>query len=223
MSARSSDWRGAWNGDAVARRRPRPSRGGPSGSRLLPSAPSVHAGVDQCDEAPAGRLEVAADQVAVGHHRGGARVGQHVRHLGRGQAGVHGHRHPARPVRRGVGHEPAQGELGPEVDADAATGLEAGLEQAPGHGVGGAVPLGEGHGPDVDHLEGRAVTELGGHAGQVFVHQHGCGSPQVAGRCVKVDAGVRFVAAWPMRRPGVNPGGDHRICLPGGAGRRGTT
>ncbi len=134
--------------------------------------PVLRAGVDQDDEAATPGLEVARDQVAVGDDGGGARVGQHVGHLGRGQAGVHGHRHPAGPVGRGVGHEPGQGELVVQVDADAATRLEARLEEPTRQGVGGAVPLGEGHGPHVDDREGGAVAELGGHAGQMVVHQH---------------------------------------------------
>ena len=141
----------------------------------------LRAGVDQGDEAARPGLDVAAQQVAVGHHGGGARVLEHVGHLGRGQAGVHGHGHAAGPVGGRVGDEPAQGQLGVQVDADAGAGLEAGLEQAAGHGVGRAVPLGEGHGPDVDHREGGLVAELLGHAGQVIVHQHGCGAPPEAG------------------------------------------
>ena len=52
-------------------------------------------------------------------------------------------------------------------------GSRPGLEEAAGHGVGRAVPLGEGQRPDVDHGEGGAVAELLGHAGQMIVHQHG--------------------------------------------------
>ena len=80
--------------------------------------------------------------------------------LGRGQAGVHGHGHPAGPVGGRIGDQPAQGQLRVQVEADTAARLEAGLEQASGHGVGGAVPLGEGHGADVDHLEGDLVGEF---------------------------------------------------------------
>ena len=97
---------------------------------------------------------------------------EHVGHLGRGQARVHGDGHAAGPVGGRVRDEPAQRELGTQVDADAGVGLEAGLDQPAGHGVGRAVPLGEGHGPDVDDGEGRPVAELLGHAGQVIVHQH---------------------------------------------------
>ena len=60
-----------------------------------------------------------------------------------------------------------------------------------------------------------------GHAAQVLVHQHGLRVPQEARSVRKVDAGVRFVAAWPMRLRGSIPGVTHRIrctvCLPGGA------
>ena len=59
--------------------------------------------------------------------------------------------------------------------------------------------------PDVDDGEGRAVAELLGHTGQMIVHQHGFGVPQELVRA-KVDAGVRFVAAWPMRPRGSIPG-----------------
>ncbi len=62
--------------------------------------------------------------------------------------------------------------LGLEVDADAAAGLEAGVEEASRQGIGGAVPLGERHGTDIDHAERSPVTELGGHAAQMLVHQH---------------------------------------------------
>ena len=44
-----------------------------------------------------------------------------------------------------VGDQPAQCELGTEVDADAGTGLQAAVEEAPGQRVGCAVPLGERH------------------------------------------------------------------------------
>ncbi len=81
------------------------------------------------------------------------------------------------------------------MDADAGAGLQAGLEQAPGHGIGRAVPLGKGHGPDVDHLEGGLVGKLLGHAAQVLVHQHGCVRPQRPVCFAKVDTRVRVVAA----------------------------
>ena len=73
MSARSSDSRGRLEGRAVA--------GGGLGpaehrDRRRPAAagPGLRAGVDQGDEAARPDLEVAAHQVAVGHHGGGARV-----------------------------------------------------------------------------------------------------------------------------------------------------
>ena len=81
-------------------------------------------------------------------------------------------------------------------------GLEAWLEQAAGQGVGGAVPLGERHGADVDDLERGPVAEFGGHAAQVLVHQHGAVPQGARWSERKVDAGVRFVAAWPMRLRG---------------------
>ena len=65
-----------------------------------------------------------------------------------------------------------------QVDAHPGIGLEAGLDEAAGHGVGRPVPLGEGHRADVDDGEGGAVAELLGHTGQVIVHQHDCGSPR---------------------------------------------
>ena len=62
----------------------------------------------------------------------GARVLEHVGHLGRGQAWVHRDGHAAGPVGGRVRDEPAQGELGTQVDADAGAGLEAGLERGGG-------------------------------------------------------------------------------------------
>ena len=97
---------------------------------------------------------------------------EHVGHLGRSQARIHGDGHAAGPMGGRVRDQPAQGELGTQVDADASAGLEAGLDEPAGHGVGGAVPLGEGHGPDVYDGEGRLVAELLGHAGEMIVHQH---------------------------------------------------
>ena len=101
-----------------------------------------------------------------------ARMREHVCHLGRGQAGVHGDGHPAGPMGRRVGHEPAQRELGMQMDAHAGPRLEAEAQEVPGHGVGRTVPLRERHRPDVDDLERGPVAELVGHASQVVVHQH---------------------------------------------------
>ena len=135
--------------------------------------PGSRAGVDQGGKAARPGLAVAAQQVAIGHHHGGTRVLEHVGHLGRGQAGVHGDGDAAGPVGGGVRDEPVQRQFGPQVDADPAARLETGLDQPARHGVGRTIPLGEGHRPDVDHGEGGAVTEFLGHTGQVIVHQHG--------------------------------------------------
>ena len=167
------------------------------------------------------RLEVAGHQVAVGHDGGRARVREDVGHLGRGQARVHRHRHAAGPVGGGVRDQPAQRQLGVQVDADPGAGLEAFVDQAARHGVGGAVPLGEGHGADVDDLEGGPVAELLGHAAQVLVHQHGCRSPQG-------DVGVRKLTpvSGSLQHGRCASGGQSRGCSqrdrsPGAAGRRG--
>ena len=215
MSARSSLWRGAWKGERsppVTSDQPR--TGGPEAEPGPASAPAS----TRATRRPSAACRSASHQVAVGDHGGGARVGQHVAHLGRGQAGVHGDGDAAGAVRGRVRHEPAQGELGAQMDADTPAGLEAGLEEPARHGVGGAVPLGEGHGTDVDHGEGGLVAELLGHAAQVLVHQHGCRPPSGTCRTSKVDAGVRFVAAWPMPPPGVNPWGGHPMRTAGVAG-----
>ena len=178
MSARSSDCP-AGPGRASGRRRwPRTSRApgvGPAEPARPPSRrrPGRRGGPRRHRDRP--------HQLSVGDHRRGARVGQDVGHLGRGQAGVHGHGHATGPVGGRVGDEPAQGQLGAQVDADPAAGLETGLEETAGHGVGGTVPLGEGQGPDVDHGERGSVGELLGHAAQMLVHQHWLGSP--LGRC----------------------------------------
>ena len=178
MSARSSDWRGAWNGDrspAVASAQP--SSGGAAVSAAVPTT-SVPASTS-ATRRPSAASRSLPDQVAVGHHHGGAGVGEHVRHLGGGEARVHRHGHSPGPVGRRVRHQPAQGQLGVEVDAHPPAGLEAGVEQSARHGVGGPVPLGEGHRPDIDDLEGRAVAEFLRHTGQVLVHQHGLCVPQI--------------------------------------------
>ena len=205
---------------AVPRRRLGPSEHGDGAARRR--RPGLRAGVNEGDEAPPTLLAVAAQQVAVGHDGAGARVLEHVGHLGGGQTGVHGDGHTAGPVDGGVRDEPAQGQLGPQVDADAGVLLETRLHQVAGHGVGGTIPFGEGHGTDVDDGESRAVAELLGHACQVIVHQHDCRIPPGISSVRKVDASVRFVAAWPMRLPGVNPGKTAQagVCSPQGRGRR---
>ena len=50
---------------------------------------------------------------------------------------------------------------------------------------------------DVDDAVGGLVWELLGHAAEVLVHQHRCGSPpgRTERGSSRVDAGVRFVAA----------------------------
>ena len=194
MSARSSGTRGTWKGERSPVVTSVHVRIWLSGGGVPASA----AGVDQGGEAARPHLAVALQQITVGHHDGGTRVLEHVGHLGRSQARVHGDGHAAGPMGGRVRDEPAQGQLGTQMNADPGSGLETGLDEPAGHGVGRAVPLGEGHGPDVDDGEGRLVAELLGHAGQVIVHQH-C---EMLPRKVKVDAGVRFAAAWPMRPRG---------------------
>ena len=135
--------------------------------------PALRAGVDQGHEVTRPELTVAAQEVSVGHHGGRARMLEHVRHLGRGQARVHGDGHAAGPVGGGIRDEPVQRQLRAEVDADPAVGLQARLDQAAGHGVGRTVPFGEGHGAHVDDGEGGAIAEFLGHTRQMIVHQHG--------------------------------------------------
>ena len=185
MSARSSDWRGTWKEDrspAVASAQL--STGTPASGGGLPG---LHPGVDHRDEAARTELTVAPEEVPIGHDGGRTRVVEHVGDLGRGQSRIHGDGHATGPVGGGVRDEPVQRQLGAQVDADPVIGPEAGFDQAAGHGVGRAVPLGEGHGAHVDHGESRAVAELLSHPRQVIVHQHR--HPSVLRTCSEVMAG----------------------------------
>ena len=177
MSARSSDWRGAWKGErspATASAQPSTGPWVPSGVAVPPSVPAsisatrrpAAASRSLPTSSPSATTAVAPEWASTCPTSAGAR---------RGFMGT-----ATPPARWAAEYETSQRKAcsgcrwmptRPPGSSPASRRRRARALAAPSHSANVMVP-------DVDDREGRPVAELLGHTGQVVVHQHGCGSPK---------------------------------------------
>ena len=151
------------------RRWPRPSE---SSRGVRRRRPGLRAGVDQGEEAARPRLGVAA---AAGRRRPRRRWPPSARACGPPRPGPAGGSWGRRRRRPGGRPSTRRASAAP---ARAAGGCRRGRRARDRPRGGGGpwrwppVPLGEGHGPDVDDGKGCTSAEFLGHAGKMIVHQH---------------------------------------------------
>ena len=105
-----------------------------------------------------------------GQDHGGLGMVQDSPQLGAGQPGVHGHRHRAGPVHRGIGDEPRERFVRADADDHPLPRGQTPLAQPPGQSVGVGVPGGEGQvGPIGQVAPGRRVRMVEGPGGYLVV------------------------------------------------------